>query len=511
VHVLIALLSLGAATPAAAKDPFAPYRIGRPQLKTVWVDPGAGRDSNSGASRRTALRTLSAAWERIPQGRALTGRGYRILLAAGHYRDADVPLYWEARHGTRGAPILIESADGRGRAVLSNMNLYDVRYLYVLGVRLDAGGGDVFHCERCDHVLLRRMTIHGDRSESQEGLKVNQSRDFYVERSDISGAWDNAVDFVSVQHGHLLSNRIHAAGDWCGYAKGGSAYIRVVANQFYDCGTGGYTAGQGSGFQWLTPPWIHYEAYDLKIYDNVVHDTEGAGLGVNGGYDVLVAYNTLYRVGSRSHGLEVTYGARSCDGQPGDDGRERCRRHLDLGGWGTTRVDDGNNYVRIPNRNVYVYDNVLYNPPGFRSPDQHFWIAAPFDGEAQAGSNLSGVRADANLRIRGNLIWNGPRDLPLGVEESGACASSNATCNAAQLRRDNSINRTRPALVDPEHGDFRPVAGGSVARARALAIPGFSWADAPQRPRVPRGALGNRLPRNRAGAHRSLPGHPGAY
>jgi Right handed beta helix region len=504
VALLLGLLS--AAPPEAGA-----YRIGSPSLRSIWVDREQGRDSNSGSSRDAALRTLSAAWRRVPQGRTIRRRGYRILLARGRYPDSEVPVYWESRHGTRGAPIVIEAADGPGTAVLSNMNVYDARYLYVLGVALRAQGGDVFHCERCDHLLLRGMTIRGDRSDSQEGLKVNQSRHVYVEHSDISGANDNAVDFVAVQHARLVGNRVHDAADWCGYAKGGSAHVRVADNEFYDCGTGGYTVGQGSGLQWLTPPWLHYEAYDVKVYDNVVHDTEGAGLGVSGGYNVLLAYNTLYRVGSRSHALEFVYGSRSCDGQPGDDGRERCRRYLDRGGWGTTRVDDGTNFVRIPNRNVYVFDNLLYNPSGFRSPDQHFAIAGRFDGREQRGSNLGAVRADRNLRIRGNLIWNGPSDLPLGVGEDAGCPPSNRTCNAGQLRRDNAINRLEPELIDPAGGDFRPRPGGSVYRASAFRIPRFGWRDAPKRPRVRRGALGNRIPRTRAGARRGGAGHPGAY
>ena len=38
-----------------------------------------------------------------------------------------VPNYWENRWGTRGAPIIIEAAEGRGSVTLGNMNLFDVR------------------------------------------------------------------------------------------------------------------------------------------------------------------------------------------------------------------------------------------------------------------------------------------------------------------------------------------------------------------------------------------------
>ena len=53
------------------------------------------------------------------------------------------------------------------------------------------------------------------------------------------------------------------------------------------------------------------------MYNNYIHDVEGAGLGVWGCYDCLLAHNTLVRVGRRSHTIEVTYGPRICTGEAG--------------------------------------------------------------------------------------------------------------------------------------------------------------------------------------------------
>jgi hypothetical protein len=52
----------------------------------------------------------------------------------------------------------------------------------------------------------------------------------------------------------------------------------------------------------MRTPWLHYEAYDIKVYNNVFHDIRGAGLSVSGGYNILMAYNTLYRVGGDDEG-----------------------------------------------------------------------------------------------------------------------------------------------------------------------------------------------------------------
>ena len=97
------------------------------------------------------------------------------------------------------------------------------------------------------------------------------------------------------------------------------------------------------------------------------------------------------------------------------------------------------------------------------------------------------------------------------LEADQGCQPSNPTCNAARLRAENAINTIEPQLVNPSRGDFRPVSGGNVFRAAALAIPDFTWADAPSRPAVPGGTLINRVPNSRDGTSRERPGHPGAY
>ena len=190
----------------------------------------------------------------------------------------------------------------------------------------------------------------------------------------------------------------------------------------------------------MTAPFTRYEAYGIDVLDNVITDIEGAGIGVNGGYNVVVARNHLWNVGSRSHWLEVGFGSRSCDGQPGDEGRERCQQHLNAGGWGTTRVDDGTNYVRIPNRHVWLLGNVIDNPRA--QGDQLFSIAAPFDGPEQDGSGLAGVRADDDLTIAGNLIAG--RDLPVGAEDCAVCLGL-AASNDARRPSPASTSRRRAA------------------------------------------------------------------
>src|SRR5205085_9869234 len=141
-----------------------------------------------------------------------------------------------------------------------------------------------------------------------------------------------ASDSVAVQYGWIVRSKVHGANDWCAYAKGGSASLLVSSNEIYDCGTGGYTAGQGTGFQFMVAPWLHYETYDLKVVDNVIHDVEGAGIGANGSYNALFAYNTIYRSGTRAHLIELGYGERGGDGVAGQPPDPGCVANLGAAG-----------------------------------------------------------------------------------------------------------------------------------------------------------------------------------
>ena len=292
------------------KDP-RHYDIGQPTLTDIWVDPTSGENTNSGATRDQALETIGAAWNRIPMGETLTGTGYRIMLVAGTYPESSLPPanYWEKRYGTYQFPIVIRSADGVGTAILPSMNVYDCRYLYLIGLQLTSAHDNILHLDGCDHVLVRQAQLLGQGESAAwtcpaEVLKANQTEYLYVEDSEISNGSNGAVACVAVRHGHIVGNRIHGAEEWCIYLKGGSAYLRVENNEIFDGGTGGVLAGQGAGFQFMVSPWIHYEAYDIKFLNNVIHHTKGAGMGVNGGYNILMAHNTVYHVGERSHIVE---------------------------------------------------------------------------------------------------------------------------------------------------------------------------------------------------------------
>ncbi|MCX5751387.1 MAG: right-handed parallel beta-helix repeat-containing protein, partial [Candidatus Saganbacteria bacterium] len=473
--------------PTPGPNPFGYYDIGSPTVTDIWIDPVSGSDTASGNDRVHPIRTITAAWARIPSGSSLTGTGYRLQLLPGTYEaydtpDPEVPAQLDSCHGTSQYPIIIQSADGQNKVQLPGLQIDDCSYLYFINLNTvgASAGGDGFHLTNSDHLLIRGCEINGNDQVVGEVLKANQCQYVYVETSNIHhSSYNTALDFVAVQHGHIVKNQIHDAEETAMYLKGGSAYFRIEANEIYNANNSGFLAGEATGFEYFTNPWLHYEAYDIKFINNIIHDTAGAGMGVNGGYNILLAYNTLYRVGSVSHAIEIVHGGRGCGADPSHIAQAQINH--DAGGWGVAAASSSIFY--IPCRNVYAFNNIVYNPAPFQSAWSHFSTRGEATGAdaPPAGCNVPlPSRADTNLVIKGDFISNGPDDLSLGIGGAGE-----ADLDPASVEAQNSINLAIPQLANPAGGDYSPVTGGNVFSAVTYTIPDFSWIDAPTPPTVP--------------------------
>lgn len=526
------------ALPVAGSEPY--YDMGSPTLTDIYISPD-GNDGHSGNSRQEPLQTIGAAWSRIPTG-TLSGTGYRLNFLPGTYPcEGDCINFFSDRTGTYDFPIVLQAADGPGTVtLLGGLELVRVSYLYLLDLTLWGGveagaafGNNVLHIELGNHVLLRRVTIHGPMdcitdmcNDMQEVLKINQAEYVYVEQSELAGTYQTVLDFFSVQHGHILDNHVHHSGGRCLYLKGGSAYFRIAGNEVDDCREAGIQVGEGSNLPFMQSPWLHYEVYDMKVYNNVVHDVYGSGLGAVGGYNILLAYNTLYRIGledesGRPGALALfIHGGRACisaDEFGGPAGTQaQCQAHLDAGAWGTAELGEENGGYWIPNRHVWVINNLFYNPAGSNTHYVQFVVNGPADLPAWAVNIPNPSTTDDDLVIRGNIIWNTPiEDNGLFGDNNGSgnvgCQDGNPTCNVAQVQAENVINLFEPELRAPAQGDFRPVEGGNVLGVTAVPIPNFAWDDAPLPPVVPAGDLNNSILRDRNGVLRGLDGPVGAY
>lgn len=457
VTVALALGLVGALTLALTQAPSA--QAAAPLV--LHVSP-TGRDG-AAATAADPLRTVSEAWQRIPRGTPLT-RGVTIALAPGVYPDSSLPNYWENRHGTANAPILLTTSGApRTSELRGDLNLYDIDHLRIEGLRI-VTAGDVLHCEQCGHVTVSQSVLDG-RGSARETYKANQSHDLVVVNSLLRGAQENALDFVAVQRASITRSVFADAGDWCAYVKGGSVDIEVRGNEFRNCSTGGFVAGQGTGLEWMVAPWLTYEATNVTFAGNYIHDTEGAAFGVNGGRNVVMENNVATRVGTRSHVLEVALGLRSCDGNAA-----KCAEFLTQGAWGTTALF-GEVEAFIPNRDVTIRNNRIVNPTGVQSRWQHLEISAPRTNTGPA-VGPSPARTDEGLRITGNVIRNGGAAMELGIDESRVCRSDNPTCSISQIRRDNDINGAAAVPVPTTvPGGVMPGPGGDPTQPPAPTAP----------------------------------------
>ncbi|MBF0491776.1 MAG: thrombospondin type 3 repeat-containing protein [Deltaproteobacteria bacterium] len=486
-----------------------PYNIGSPTLTTLYLSP-TGRDTNDGSSA-APLATVTEAFNRMN----LASTGYRILMAPGTYGAAAFPMggdWIPDIQGSAAHPVILEASGGAGTVnITTPLNLYHIAYLYFINLdfRSSPGGGNTIHIEQGDHILLRGSKIISDHS-PQEALKVNQSQYIYFENGEVTGASNAVIDYVSVQYGHILNSIIHGSDNYCMYFKGGSAYLHFEGNEIYACAVGGFQAGNASGLDYLVSPWLHYEAYELKFINNVIHDSPGACFGVEGGFDILLAHNTCYNMGQNRQMIEVLLGGRPCFDSPGATGI--CQANINLGAWGVSYAFKGYGlaeYDFIPDQNVFIYNNLFYNPSATNSSTKILEIADPNYIHHATMLPLP-TRPDNNLQIRGNIFWNAGADLPLGIGTE-TCANSNSTCNATQLAAENTINTLQPQLISPSTGNYQPIAGSNLFGARTYDIPDFSGTDYPAHPQAPIGNLLNDVLLDRAGNARGTSLIAGAY
>ena len=510
------------------------YTIGSPVFMDLYLSPSGSDDpGNPGTEIGKPLRSLTEAWARLPVSTTTTG--YRLNLLPGIYPCEPLPEdinncinYFANRWGTYAYPIMIQALNGFGSVTIrGGLNFNNIRYVYLQNLDLRGGGplptnvsgNNLLHIEQGDHLLLRGLTLLGPNCSNdtcnnlQEVLKVNQTQYLFVENNVIGGAWHSSVDYFVVQYGHFLNNEIHTAGQWCMYIKGGSAYLDIAGNEFHHCQLG-FQSGQAANLAVMRSPWFHYETYGIKFVNNLLHDIPGVGLSAAGAYNTLFAYNTLYKVGiSTDQGyplVSMTYGERNCT--PIDEIPNviaNCPLLVATGAWGP--VMETISLQAIPNRNVYIFNNLFYNPVPGQTLYSQFDIPGPITPPLGFQNIPSPTTVDNNLVIAGNVIWNGPQNHPLGVEDSDrGCTPTNPSCNLTQLLADNAFHSLEPVLVNPSTGNYQLTAASAASLGIVTkSIPNFTWEAFT--PSVPSGELSNQVLFDRAGFPRQMPGIPGAY
>ncbi|MEI8135333.1 MAG: right-handed parallel beta-helix repeat-containing protein [bacterium] len=474
------------------------YDMGSPILKEVWVDPVHGLDiPGRGATRAKAYRTVKSAWASIPANVELTNNGFVIMLAPGKYYDPDnVPSELQSVWGTSENPVIFQAADDTSSVDFPAIDITTCRYLYFLGINFAHTSGSfgdyVAKFRKCDHVLLRNCKFLGADSLSSDtatsGIVVYQCPNFYVEKSEVSfiGGSDiikpsgNAIDVFASQYGHIKQSSIHDFASNGVVLRGGSAYYTIEENTLYYGGGSAVSLSIHdtlSGIDNMVIPWVHYNSYDVKCYNNIIHHTLGAGFYCGGGFNILFAFNTLYQTGLRSSLLYLTQARRGRAVDP-----DIAQEYLDSGAWGTTYRDlgDDSSSAPIPNKNIFIYNNIFVNTSDSTTLHPHLFISGPYMTPSVNAQCPRPALADENLQIRGNIISNGSPQKQLGLNSSSGCRESNPTCFEVELRTDNLINAAEQTFVGADFGNFRPEKGSTVFTiGKAVKIPNFDWTSIP--------------------------------
>jgi hypothetical protein len=497
--IILLFLSFFISRPAHADDD---YAIGNPTLKVIWVDPVNGSDRpDRGSTRALALKTVTEAWNLIPQGAILNNEGFQIMLAPGVYSIDNVPSIFQSVWGTSDNPVIFQAADDTGAVVFPSIDVTLCKYLYMIGIRFIASQSSyVSDFVACDHVLLRSCQFLAADSTSANsaslGVIFNQCQHIYFEHSEIANSSGRAIDLYATQYGHIKDCSVHHYGENGISLAGGTAYFSVEENTIHHGGSGGiacWTRDTTRGLDNMISPWVHYEIYDIKCYNNIIHHTAGAGFSCSGGYNILFAFNTLYQTGLTNSLVKLGTAIRACAID-----RDIGHALIDSGAWGTwywylNGLDSDS--APIPNKNIFIYNNIFANTPDSATASSHFTILGPVTAAAFNASCPRPALADDNLKIRGNIIWNGAAGKSLGITPTSGCGSSNPSCNQTQLEDDNLVNAAEPQFVNDSLGNFHPKRGSIVFTiAKTFPVPVFSWTGLPPAPQEPQGNTSNRIP-----------------
>ncbi|MDP4220833.1 MAG: right-handed parallel beta-helix repeat-containing protein [Bacteroidota bacterium] len=473
------------------------YPIGNPILTEIWVDPSNGSDApGRGATRALALRSVIRAWALVPKDAPLNNTGYHIMLAPGVYSLDSVPSIFESAFGTSDYPIIFEAADDTGSVVFPSVAVSNCQFVYFLNITILASQESYVSSFRTsDHILLRHCRLSSsDSIAAQYGASLYQCQHIYFEHSEFMRSAGSSIDFYATQYGHVRDCRIHDFGGEGVLLRGGTAYFTIEENTIHDGVMGGITCWASDttrGLDNMILPWLHYEIYDIKCFNNIIHHTQHSGFSCSGGFNILFAFNTLYQTGMQTALVQLSQAKRACSVD-----RDFGHELIDSGAWGTwyryvDRADS--DLAPIPNKNIYIYNNLFYNSPDSASAVSHFIVAGPVTPLAFNAVCPRPSLADDNVRIKGNIIWNGKSEA-LGIDENSGCAASNPTCNASQLYHDNLINAAEPRFIGAAYGNFHPRPGSIVYTiSKTVSIPDFSWTGLPPKPQEPAGVISNSI------------------
>lgn len=438
-------------------------------LPTIWLDPRNGSDTANGSEPSRAVGSFARAWQLAMQVRE-DGKAQAVNILPG---IVPTPHWLEGNALARSVWRAVEP----GSVVLSGgLDLARASGLTFENVIIWAGGDhpnhndNVLHLADSRDVRLYKCTLHGYRPGAKEIIKANQVDGLTIEECQLSESVQTGIDLMVCRNVQVLNNNIFNCDTWGIYAKGGSSLVSIINNQIQNCGFG-ISAGEGSGLGFLGkfPAFMKYECYGFTARGNQLTNIPGHGLGVQGAFNSLFADNQLENVayGEAGYGLFYAgFGNRVWFGEP--DLAAQVQANLRNGAWGSPNP---NEHIPIPARHSWFYNNRARN----QQPTKygHFVIHGTPEraGYFTLNEKTKRLRVDADLRIKGNVIWDGGAEHPLGMESQAwtpagyhGAQPNNKSANETLIRKQNTFD------LDPLSATKLP---------RAWRVPEFAWDDAP--------------------------------
>ncbi|WP_221074900.1 right-handed parallel beta-helix repeat-containing protein [Agarivorans aestuarii] len=262
-------------------------------------------------------------------------------------------------------------------------------YFYAVSMHVRWKGG---WQDGVSKVVLSRNLIHGS---GRDAIKINPYVwDVLIERNRIfnSGLRDSknaeGIDAVNAHGITIQDNYFKDTATNSVYVKGGSSNIVIQRNLSENAGVAGILAGFDTSPQFFDKkrnPRM-FEARDVRIENNIVIDSNGAGIGVYSGENIRVVNNTVLNAATSYH-APVYFGLSFQDKDP--------------------------EAKRPPSRNVLIYNNVFSS---IRTDDVVFEIRHLHHAELGPLSSLVGrVISDNNIYIsEGDGIYF--NDMRVGIQ-----------------------------------------------------------------------------------------------
>ena len=384
--------------------------------RVIWVSP-SGDDSNPG-SQEAPVRSIQLAIDRATPGTA-------ILLLPGEYHEN---VEFERIEGTADKPIWLSAAEGRGTVTIIAADPADsvitirgednivIRDLVIEGgydgISVTQSGNDF--TDLVDNLVIEGNVIRGV---SHDGIKVGQANNVRIADNRIDGAGEQGIDLLAVAHATITGNEItNVAGSSGLFAKGGSFDLLIADNYIHHVAGDGLLVGgwtSAGSFR----PGADFEAKDVIVTDNVVHDAAKRPLTVLGAENVDVHGNFFGSLVTNDYVLVIGSGSPDLDPPP-------------------------------PSSNVSIHDNIFDRAYNFAD------IEAGSTGIAILGNRTDGM-------VDGDLRPNPPDAPATGFADSLPDALLDAPVWGTSARSERTISGTsaNDTLTGTDKNEY--VSGGN--------------------------------------------------